>query len=83
MMSASGIATVACSEKADRSIHDVDCKRPINILFGNEGDGIEPHLLRMAGESALIPMHGAVASLNVAVAAGICLFEVSRQRYLK
>jgi 23S rRNA (guanosine2251-2'-O)-methyltransferase len=80
MMAASGIATVACTEKAEKSIHDIDCIRPVNILFGNEGDGIEPHLLRMAGESALIPMHGKVASLNVAVASGICLFEVSRQR---
>jgi len=79
-MAASGIATVACTEKAEKSIHDIDCIRPVNILFGNEGDGIEPHLLRMAGESALIPMHGKVASLNVAVASGICLFEVSRQR---
>lgn len=80
MMSASGIVTVACNEKAERSIHDLPLDRPVNLLFGNEGVGIEPHLLRMADEAALIPMHGEVASLNVAVAAGICLFEVARQK---
>ena len=76
----SGVATVACHEKSEKSIHETDFVRPINILLGNEGEGIEPHLVRMARETALIPMHGEVSSLNVAVASGICLFEVSRQR---
>lgn len=80
LMSASGITTIACHEKTETSIHKVDLCRPVNLLFGNEGNGIDTHLLRMASESALIPMYGKVSSLNVSVAAGICLFEVSRQR---
>lgn len=80
MMSASGIKTVSCSEKAEKSIHDADLTVPVNLLFGNEGNGIEPHLQRMAAEAAAIPMYGKVSSLNVSVASGICLFEVSRQR---
>ncbi len=80
LMSASGIVTVACSEKAEKSIHYIPLDRPVNLLFGNEGVGIEPHLLRMADEAAMIPMYGAVSSLNVAVAAGICLFEAARQK---
>lgn len=82
MMSASGIATVSCTEKADNTIYTKDFNRPINLLFGNEGVGIEPHLLRMASEEAQIPMYGKVGSLNVAVAAGITLFEVARQRHM-
>lgn len=78
----SGITTIACSEKADAPIYNKDLLRPVNLLFGNEGDGIEPHLLRMAEESALIPMYGKVGSLNVAVASAICLFEIARQRHL-
>jgi 23S rRNA (guanosine2251-2'-O)-methyltransferase len=81
MMRASGIATVACSEKTDRSIFETDLKRPINVLFGNEGEGIDPHLIRMAGEEALIPMRGKVGSLNVAVACGVVFYEVVRQRF--
>lgn len=80
MMSASGIATVSCTEKSEGTIYQKDFKRPVNLLFGNEGAGIEPHLLRMASEDAKIPMYGRVGSLNVAVAAGITLFEVARQR---
>ncbi|GAB4379818.1 MAG: 23S rRNA (guanosine(2251)-2'-O)-methyltransferase RlmB [Salibacteraceae bacterium] len=79
-MQSSGIVTIACHENADSPIFAKDMSRPVNLLFGNEGDGIEPHLLRMAAESAKIPMVGRVGSLNVSVAAGIALFEVVRQR---
>jgi 23S rRNA (guanosine2251-2'-O)-methyltransferase len=82
LMFGSGIATISCSEKAEKSIFKADLNRPVNLLFGNEGVGIEPHLLRMAQEEANIPMYGKVGSLNVAVASGICLFEVARQRNL-
>lgn len=80
LMAASGIATFACSEKAQQTIYDTELNSPVNLLFGNEGEGIEPHLVRMAGKEAMIPMYGKVGSLNVAVAAGICLFEAARQR---
>ncbi|MEZ4721220.1 MAG: 23S rRNA (guanosine(2251)-2'-O)-methyltransferase RlmB [Flavobacteriales bacterium] len=81
MMNVSGITTIACSEKAERSIYDFDLTTPVNLLFGNEGNGIEPHLIRMAGKEAMIPMYGKVGSLNVAVATGICLFEAAKQRH--
>lgn len=80
LMRSSGVATVACHEKTDTAIYKIDLDRPVNLLFGNEGEGIDPHLLRMAGESALIPMRGKVASLNVSAAASVALFEVVRQR---
>ncbi|MEX2595762.1 MAG: 23S rRNA (guanosine(2251)-2'-O)-methyltransferase RlmB [Salibacteraceae bacterium] len=80
MMRASGVATVACHEKTDQMIYNTDLKKPVNLLFGNEGEGIDPHLLRMANESALIPMRGKVGSLNVAAAASIIMFEAVRQR---
>jgi 23S rRNA (guanosine2251-2'-O)-methyltransferase len=80
LLRASGVATVACSEKAEETIYQTDLKRPVNMLFGNEGEGIDPHLVRMAGEEALIPMRGKVGSLNVAVACGVVLYEVVRQR---
>lgn len=82
MMSASGIVTISCTEKSDQTVYEKDLNRPVNLLFGNEGVGIEPHLLRMASEDAKIPMYGKVGSLNVAVAAGITMFEVARQRHL-
>ncbi|MEQ9188093.1 MAG: 23S rRNA (guanosine(2251)-2'-O)-methyltransferase RlmB [Cryomorphaceae bacterium] len=80
MLKASGIPTVACSEKAKETIYTTDMERPVNLLFGNEGEGIEPHLIKMAGEEAQIPMRGNVGSLNVAVACGVALYEAVRQR---
>lgn len=76
----SGIRTVACTEKTKDSIYSTSLRGPINLLFGNEGDGIDPHLLRMSTDQALIPMHGSVKSLNVAVAASVVMFEAVRQR---
>ncbi len=80
LMRASGIASIACSEKAEQTIFHCDLERPMNLLFGNEGEGIDPHLLRMAKEEAMIPMKGQVGSLNVAVACAVSLYEVVRQR---
>jgi 23S rRNA (guanosine2251-2'-O)-methyltransferase len=80
LMRASGVKTVACHEKTDVLMFDVKLEEPVNLLLGNEGEGIDPHLLRMAQESAKIPMRGKVGSLNVSVAASIMMFEAVRQR---
>ncbi|NLC36634.1 MAG: RNA methyltransferase [Alcaligenaceae bacterium] len=50
-------------------------------VFGNEGRGVAPDLVAAADLRISIPQSLAVESLNVAVAAGICLFE-QRRRYL-
>jgi len=49
-------------------------------IFGNEGRGVHPALLDLADLRVRIPHSAAVESLNVAVAAAICLFEQQRQR---
>jgi len=48
-------------------------------VFGNEGQGVHPDLLRAADLRVSIPQSTAVESLNVAAAAAICLFEQRRQ----
>src|SRR5690554_1709066 len=48
-------------------------------LFGNEGQGIAPELLAVADQSIHIPQAPGVESLNMAVAAGVCLFEHRRR----
>lgn len=48
--------------------------------FGNEGQGVAVHLLEAAEQCVYIPQDDAVESLNVAVAAGICLFEQRRRQ---
>jgi TrmH family RNA methyltransferase len=52
---------------------------PVAIVLGNEGAGVSPTLGK-AGTPVSIPIHQGTESLNVAVAAGILLYEVTRVR---
>lgn len=51
---------------------------PVALVLGNEGAGIRAELERAASRRLAIPLRGGVESLNVAVAAGILLYEVRR-----
>lgn len=53
---------------------------PCAWVFGNEGQGVDPRLLAVADRCVYIPQERKVESLNVAIAAGICLFEQRRQQ---
>jgi tRNA G18 (ribose-2'-O)-methylase SpoU len=53
---------------------------PVALVLGNEGAGITPGLESSAAATVSIPLRGEVESLNVAVAAGILLYEVTRDR---
>ena len=53
---------------------------PIAVIVGNEGAGIRPQLNAVAAQRVAIPLAQGAESLNVAVAAGILLYEVSRGR---
>ncbi len=75
-----GIRVVACTEKTERSIFQLNLKGPMAIIMGSEEDGISDLLLRMADDLASIPLKGKIGSLNVSVAAGIILYEIVRQR---
>lgn len=50
-------------------------------VFGQEGEGISPTFLGQA-KKVVIPQSEAIESINVAVAAGICLFETRRRRLI-
>ena len=50
------------------------------LVLGNEGAGVRPELAVAAARSVSVPLAGGVESLNVAVAAGILLYEVTRDR---
>ncbi|MDX1350174.1 MAG: 23S rRNA (guanosine(2251)-2'-O)-methyltransferase RlmB [Putridiphycobacter sp.] len=79
-LKSSGIQVVALTEKTNQLIQDLDLTLPTAIIMGSEEDGISTKLLAEASEKAKIPMQGEIASLNVAVAAGIAMYEGLRQR---
>lgn len=71
------LATVPTSETA---LWDVALTGPVALAFGNEGQGLSTTLIDAATTRVTIPMPGSAESLNVAMAATVCLFEVVRQR---
>lgn len=78
-----GIQIVACTEKADQLLYELDLNSPLALVLGSEEDGISPELLKDADYLAKIPMSGNIGSLNVSVAAGVCVYEAIRQKNYK
>src|SRR5690606_35031716 len=76
----SGIQLVACTEKTDRSLYEIDYTVPTALILGSEEQGISDELVRIADHLAKIPMAGSIASLNVSVSAAGGRYEVVRQR---
>lgn len=78
----SGMIIVACTEKTDKLIHEVNLNQPVVIILGSEEDGISPEYLKLSDVRGKIPMSGKIESLNVSVSAGIAIYEAARQRGL-
>ena len=71
---------IGTSDDAPKSIYQVDLKGPLALVLGAEGDGMRQLTRKTCDELVNIPMRGAVESLNVSVASGVCLYEALRQR---
>jgi len=78
-----GIQIIACTEKAEKLLYELDLNSPLALVLGSEEDGISPELLKDSDFLARIPMNGNIGSLNVSVAAGVCLYEAIRQKNYK
>ena len=76
----SGLRIVAATEKAENDYTDVDMSGPIALIMGSEEDGVSSAYLKMCDATVRIPLRGEIASLNVAVAAGVVLYEICRYR---
>lgn len=50
------------------------------FVIGNEGNGLKPETIAVAGKCCYLPMEGQVESLNASVAASILMYEAYRQR---
>ncbi len=74
------IRVVGTSEDAEQTIYDIDLRGPMALVLGAEGTGMRQLTRKTCDDLVRIPMAGAVESLNVSVAAGVCLFEALRQR---
>jgi 23S rRNA (guanosine2251-2'-O)-methyltransferase len=75
-----GIQVIGTAEDAEQTLYDVDLSGPVALVLGAEGPGMRALTRKTCDALLRIPMAGAVESLNVSVAAGVCLFEARRQR---
>jgi 23S rRNA (guanosine2251-2'-O)-methyltransferase len=71
---------VGTSDDAPGPLYGCDLQRPVALVLGAEGAGLRQLTRKTCDELVSIPMQGAVESLNVSVASGICLYEALRQR---
>ena len=74
------IWVIGTSDQATQTLYQADLKGPVALVLGAEGDGMRQLTSKTCDQLVSIPMRGAVESLNVSVASGVCLYEALRQR---
>ncbi|MUP46137.1 RNA methyltransferase [Gramella sp. BOM4] len=70
----------AAALQSSKIYHEVDFRPASAIVVGTEATGLSDEWLENSTQNIIIPMQGAIDSMNVSVAAGILIFEASRQR---
>ena len=75
-----GFGSYAAVPAGGQNLYECDLCGPVLLLMGGEGPGLDEETVASADRTVHIPMAPGVESLNVAVAAGVILFEASRQR---
>ncbi|KND56232.1 23S rRNA (guanosine-2'-O-) -methyltransferase rlmB [Candidatus Paraburkholderia kirkii] len=78
-----GVWVIGTAGEATASLYETRLDGPVAIVVGAEGEGMRRLTRETCDEIMNIPMAGAVESLNVSVASGVCLFEAVRQRAAK
>jgi len=82
MLKKTGIWLFGTDSEADTSVFNTDFKGAIAIVMGAEGKGLRRLTREHCDALMSLPMSGSVSSLNISVAAGICLYEVVRQKII-
>ena len=75
-----GIWVIGTAGEAAQTLYQADLKGPTALVLGAEGPGMRQLTRKTCDTLVRIPMAGAVESLNVSVASGVCLYEARRQR---
>jgi 23S rRNA (guanosine2251-2'-O)-methyltransferase len=71
---------IGTAEDAPQTLYQADLRGPVALVLGAEGSGMRQLTRKTCDGLISIPMAGAVESLNVSVASGVCLYEALRQR---
>lgn len=75
---AAGVKVLVADQAGTIDYAEADYRPPLAIVLGNEGQGANPAWRASADAMVRIPLYGRAESLNVAVAAGLLLYEARR-----
>ena len=59
--------------------YSVEYAKRTMLVLGNEGNGVTPEVMNLCTNRIMIPMYGDIESLNVSVAAALCMYKVQEQ----
>lgn len=82
-MQEQGVFVIGLDGEADSDMYDADHNGPLAIVMGNEAKGLRRLTREHCDQLIKIPMAGAIESLNVSVATGICVFHYAKLRASK
>jgi RNA methyltransferase, TrmH family len=75
-----GIKIICADAQGVTEYTSIDWTVPTALVLGPESEGLSPEEIKAADQCVAVPMQGKVESLNVAVTAGVLLYEAVRQR---
>jgi 23S rRNA (guanosine2251-2'-O)-methyltransferase len=78
-----GVTVVGMEAGGERVLWEEDLTIPLCVVIGSEGKGMRKTVGQGCDRIARLPMRGKLNSLNVSVTAGVVLFEIQRQRFIK
>ncbi|BAU57201.1 23S rRNA (guanosine(2251)-2'-O)-methyltransferase RlmB [Halorhodospira halochloris] len=79
-MQQAGLVTIGAAGDGAQTLYSLELRGAIALVMGGESEGLRRLTRKNCDYVAAIPMPGSIESLNVAVAAGVVLFEAVRQR---
>lgn len=77
------VAVIGTSDAATQLLFQCNLTGPLALVMGREETGLRKAIEERCDQLVSLPMSGAVSSLNVSVATGVCLYEALRQRNRK
>lgn len=82
MLKKKGLSVVSGHLSAAKQHFEVNMKKGVVLVVGNEANGVSDEVLKMSDEKVVIPIMGQAESLNAGIASGILMYEVVRQRIM-
>ncbi len=71
-----GVPVYGTALEGARNYKEIESQKHFALLVGNEGNGVDPKLLKQTDENLYIPIYGQAESLNVSIATGILLYHL-------